>query len=642
MNETVEQPCIALDYLERASADAERVKPEITQWRRDPDGYISRRFIALSEWDFPAYAAGNIKIQNKVGRLVYFNFNRVQRQLWKWFLEDLAAGRPIRWYILKARQMGVSTWILALFYWLTSMRPNRNALITAHDEASTQNFNSRIRSIHAESHPLLKSQTILERRDVIQFGNKTTERQKGAGAGLDSRLIFSTAQRGELGRSYNFHAVLLSEFAIWPELGIDVASQMVALNQTIAELPGTIVILETTAKGENAATEMYRDQSNGYRKIFITWVAFDDYRSPMRRGEKLEDICTTDEVGGRPTRYGNEVEEARLIEDALRIWYAEDIKAATDADEWMRAEVQARLNWRRQTIDKKCLGNVQQFRKEYPTIAAHAFASTSRVIFDQHSVNLMREHLAAEALPARRFHYDHNPEETDANKKFQLSPFGQVHVYKMPEAGQTYVMAGDPGMGIPNSGDPSALIVLAVPDLEEVASFNQIITPDKFAELAFYLGRIYNTALLGIENNERGGYAANLILSKQMHYPRLYYRFDPFDKKATAKPGFNTTDTNKSVMVSATQQTIRDHEILLRTPALLEQLDHYVLLPNGTMGGAPGWNDDLISALLIAVHLSTKIHMYAQPPESAPKGSFAWHAQRHAERQKPGMFGYKR
>jgi hypothetical protein len=450
----------------------------------------------------------------------------------------------------------------------------------------------------------------------------------------------ATANRGELGRSYNFHAVLLSEFCIWPELGIDVQSQMVALNQTIAELPGTIVILESTAKGENEATEMYRDQANGYRKIFISWVAFDDYRLPLLPGEKLENICVADEEGGKPTRYGNEVEEARLIESALRIWYADEVAAG--GDEWLKAEVQARLNWRRQTIDKKCLGNVEQFRREYPTIAAHAFATTSQTVFDQRSLELMRQAVEEEKLPAKRFHYAHDPEITDANKKFQLSPFGQLHVYKLPEAGQVYVIGGDTGMGVPNSGDPSTLVVLAVPDLEEVASFNQIITPDKYAEMAYYLGLIYNTALLGIENNERGGYAANLILSKTLHYPRLYYRFDPFDKKAAAKPGFATTDGNKAVLVAAAQQAIRDHEILLRTQALIDQLEHYVLLPNGNMGGAPGWNDDLVSALLIALHLSTKIHLYSAPNTEPPRGSFDWHARRHAERRKPGLFGYKR
>jgi hypothetical protein len=45
--------------------------------------------------------------------------------MWDWVLEDLIAKRPIRWFILKARQEGVSTFWIAFFLWLTSLRANR-------------------------------------------------------------------------------------------------------------------------------------------------------------------------------------------------------------------------------------------------------------------------------------------------------------------------------------------------------------------------------------------------------------------------------------------------------------------------------------------------------------------------------------
>lgn len=619
-NQSVEQPIIDIAELARASAYPARVEAEFAKWRDDPDKYIEQNYNKLAAYDFPVYAAANIKITNKNGRSVGFALNRIQKKLWEWFLQDLAAGVPVRWFVIKSRQVGVSTWTLSLFYWLTSLRPNRNALIVTQDEASVTNFNSRFRSIHAECNPLLRSQTILDRRDAVHFGNKTTSRQAGAGVGLDSRAIFATAARGELGRSYNFHYVFLSEFCIWPELGIDVNSQMVALNQCVADLPGTIIILESTAKGENEATKMWHDKDNGYRKIFIPWVAHDEYRRPPKR--PLGDLCDSDEASGYDTRYGNEKAEARLIRDALPVWYADEI--AIGGEEWIEEEVQARLNWRRYCIDKKCNGDVQAFRREYPTIPSHAFSGKAKNCFDHHSLELMRKHVEEEGIRPERFNYVHDPESTDPNDKFTPNTYGSLHVYKQPEMGRVYVLAGDPGMGIPNSGDPSALVVLDVTDvLEEVASYNEIVTPDKFAEMAYYLGKIYNTALLGIEDNERGGFAANLILAKTLCYERLLYRFDAYDKKAASKPGFHTTDTNKSVNVAKLQQLIRDHEILFRTPALNDQLQHFIQLPDGTMGGSPGWNDDLVSAALIAVHLSAKVHIYPQRQEPPP-GSIGW------------------
>lgn len=628
--------------LRRASADPARVRLEAKRWQKDPEAYIEQNYKRIVEYDFPVFCASNIWITSKSGRRVNLFFNRVQRYLWQWFLEDLAAGKPIRWYIIKARQMGVSTFFLALFYWLTALRPNRNALIATHDESSVTTFNGRFRAMHTEAADLLRSPTILDRRDVVVFGNKTSMRQKGSGVGLNSRVIFATAGRDELGRSDNYHMVLLSEFAIWPDLGIDIQSQMGALNQTIPKLPGTVVIRESTAKGHNEAKRMWDDPEDGYRKIFIPWVAFDEYRRSRER--PLGDLCGTDEEGGLFTKYGNELEEARLIRAALEVWYADEVAAG--GEEWVKAEVEARLNWRRYTIREDCNGDLATFRREYPTVPRHAFANTSKHVFDSYSLELMRKAVADEGIKPQRFAYSHKPEITDPNKKFQADPFGALRVYRQPEPEQVYVIGVDPSMGIQNSGDPSALVVLAVPDLEEVASFTGIISPDQFAELCYYLGFIYNTALIGVENNERGGYAINLKLSRELHYPRLYYRFDPFDKKAAQKPGYATTDTNKSVNVSMLGALIRDHEIMFRTqgsepPMGIDQLQRYMELENGDLGAPPGENDDFVSAALIAVHLSTKIHLYGPGLERMPKGSFAWAVKRHEQRRRPGLLGYR-
>jgi hypothetical protein len=639
-NQTVESSVISKEFLSLASADDSRLIPQVKAWRNDPEAFIRKNFAALQTYDFPLYAYGNIKIQTKKGGSAPFKFNRVQKQLWSWFLEDMASGKPVRWYIIKARQMGVSTWVISLFYWLASQTANRNCLVVTQDETSANNFQGRIRGIYSNSHEYLKSPLVQDSKRIIHFGNKTRDRHKGSGPGLDSRLIFESAKSGELGRSYNFHAVLMSEFAIWPELAIDIEEQLTALNQTVDDSPGTIIIIESTAKGQNAATRMYEDKNNGYRKIFIPWVAFDEYRLPLKEGQELGNLCREDETNGKPTRYGNEVSEKRYIDSSLRLWYSKEVEKF--GVEWLREETEARLNWRRNTIDTKCLGNVNKFRQEYPTIASHAFTSSSTQVFDAASIEAMRDHIAEEDLKPARYIYAHDSNVTDRNKKFQLSPFGQLRVYKRPEPGVHYVIAGDPGMGVENTGDPSALIVLKCPDLEEVACFNEIITPDKFAELANYLGLLYNNALLAIENNERGGYAANLALTKNLHYPRLYHRFDHFDKKSASKPGFVTSGSNKAVLVSEVQKAIRDREILLRTDALIEQLEHYMVKSDGTLGCPSPWHDDLVSALLIAVFLSTKVHLYAQTGTGIPKGTLAYFMQRHEESRKPGMFDRRR
>lgn len=623
---------ISKEHLPNASSSAKRVNREVAKWLDDPDSYIQQNIHNISGYDYPVFAQANIRIQDKVGRSINLKFNRPQRQLWQWFLEDMAAGKLLRWYILKCRQTGISTWASGLFFWLSSLRPNRNCLIVAHEEDAVTNFCSRIRTMYAESHPSLKPTMVTDRSDLMHFGTKTNERKKGAGAGLDSRIAFMTADKKELGRSFNFHAVLLSEFGIWPNIGIDINQKLAALNPAIEEAPGTIIILETTAKGENAAKDFWDDPTNGYRKIFIPWTSMDEYRlesdSPLMASYPeyidLGELCSSEEEAGMPTRYGNEILERELILDSLKVWYPE---IPLDNEWWWEREVEARLRWRRYMIDKKAMGDKTAFRFEYPTIPAHAFSSTSRQCFDSGSLGLMRAHVIEQGIEPIRCNYIHDPEEEDPNRKFKQAPYGGVYFYELPAEKESYVLGGDPSMGLSAASDPSALIVLKVPDLEEVCSFNGIIPPEEFAEMAFYLGLLYNTALIGIEHNERGGAVVNNNLAKILRYPRLYYDRDPFTYKRSKTPGFVTTGANKSKMVADLAQLIRDHQILFRSAGLLDpvkgQLLHYEEHPDGSMGASKGLHDDFVSAALIATFLSTKVHQYPEPEPGIPKGSFA-------------------
>jgi hypothetical protein len=616
---------ITSEQLKIAAVDADpaRIAAEVAKFEADPEGYIQQNHTRLTNYDFPVYAATNLKISTKLGELIPLRFNRMQRYLWGLLLEDLAAGRPVRWFILKGRQLGTSSWVLGLFYWLTSTQSNRQALIVAHDDDATQNFNGKVRyNYHANSHGLLKPDTTLSNRDKVHFGVKATAGNASKGPGLNSAISFETANKPSLGRSFTLQYILLSEFALWESYGIDCDEVLPGLYQAQPKRGGTILIKESTAKGVGQAHNFWHDPTNNYRKIFISWLAEDEYRKPLRDDEEFE-LCDSEEDGGYATKYGNEIEEAELIRKELLQWYPEE--AANE--EWLHAEVLARLNWRRDKINTDFRGDKTLFRNEYPTIPAHAWAAQSRQCFDGGSIAAMRAHVHEEGLTPYRCNYIHDVEETNPNRKFKVEPYGKVLFYHLPEEGETYVIGGDPSMGFAETSDPSALIVLKTPNLEEVASFNAIMPPEEFAEMAFYMGRLYNNALLGVEHNERGGAVANSILSKTLHYPRLYYARDQYTNKRAKIPGFVTTAVNKSKMVADLAQMIRDHAVLFRSPGLIDpvkgQLIHYEEKKDGSLGGAQGWKDDFVSAALIAVCLASKVHQYPQQSPGIPPGSFA-------------------
>src|SRR5262249_50190508 len=146
-------------------------------------------------------------------------------------------------------------------------------------------------------------------------------------------------------------------------------------------------------------------------------------------------------------------------------------------------------------------GDKTTFRREYPTVPIHAFAATSKNCFDLESLDQMRAHVEREGIQPVRFRYKQDLENGNPDEKFTRDPYGPLVVYCPPQRNAQYVIAADPSMGIQNSGDPSALIVLDCGDLKEVASYNAVVRPDIFAEVCHWLGLLYNHALLGVENN---------------------------------------------------------------------------------------------------------------------------------------------
>src|SRR5215475_5073400 len=638
MTTTATQPNNGLavhDAIRLATPDPARVERELALYDADPDAYIARRFTELSEWDFPVWAAINCFIKTKKGQRVRLRLNRIQRRMWEWLVEDLAARRPVRWFILKARQEGVSTFWLALFLWLTSLRENREALICAHDEPSTFDFNNRIRSMYGQLHLMLRPETHTNRRDLVYFGNPTKDRRKGASVGLESKLVFRTAQSAQLGRSYNFHAVLLSEFAFWPRLGIDVKDQMGGLLQVMSEEAGTILILESTAKGENEATTWWTDENNGYRKVFIPWTAFDEYRTAQLKYDKLKELSADPD-----SRYGNEVETERIIRETLPIWYPREVEES--GEEWVAEEVRRRLHWRRRTIDTKCMGSLQVFRHEYPLTPADSFATGAKNLFDHESLEDMRAYVEAEGYTPIRCKLVQDDDETHPNRKFHRADgYGKVYFYRLPGEFQrehtSFVIGADTSMGMSADADPSAAVVLAVSadETEEVASFNSVIAPHDFAELLYWLGRLYDDALLGVEHNERGGAVVNDYLHKVWRYPRLYFPRDMFTGKTRRDgvPGINVTADGKSKLVSDLAEEIANHSILFRSVKLIDQLKSYQVLKNNKLGGAPGTKDDFVSAAMIARFLKKDIYRFSPPRQAIPRGSFAWEAHRLARQR---------
>ena len=187
-----------------------------------------------------------LKIRNKQSHLVPFKVNSAQRKFNEIIEENTKKGKPHRYIILKARQLGFSTFTEGYIFHDTSTRPLVNSLIIAHEDKATTNLFNMSKLFYDELPTALKPMTKYNNGKELIFENPTTDvEEKLRNPGLRSKITLATAGTSDTARSGTYHNVHVSEIAFFP----NPENTMLALMQCVPDEPNTFVCLESTANG---------------------------------------------------------------------------------------------------------------------------------------------------------------------------------------------------------------------------------------------------------------------------------------------------------------------------------------------------------------------------------------------------------
>jgi hypothetical protein len=195
--------------------------------------------------------AAFLKINDKRGRLVPFIPNDGQQQI--------AARWGRKNIVLKARQLGISTYVAARFFIDTITRPGTVTLQVAHDQRSAEDL---FRIVHRfqENLPKEMSEGVLKpsRSNVRQI--RWPE--------LDSEYRVDTAADPNAGRGMTVRNLHCSEVAMWSRDG---AEALVSLRAAVP--PDGQIVLESTPKGAGGVfyEEWHAAAETGYVQHFLPW-----------------------------------------------------------------------------------------------------------------------------------------------------------------------------------------------------------------------------------------------------------------------------------------------------------------------------------------------------------------------------------
>lgn len=180
-----------------------------------------------------------------------------------------------------------------------------------------------------------------------------------------------------------------------------------------------------------------------------------------------------------------------------------------------------------------------------------------------------------------------------------LESFGACRIYTEPEKKRRYVIGADTaGEG----SDWFGAQVIDADTCQQMAVLHQQTDADLFAQQLYWLGKLYNWALVAPEVNFDPTVVDKLV---DWHYPRLYMRQkeDDATEKVRLAFGYRTDKLNRPVAIAELIELMRDHPECVSDRATLEEMMSFVRNDHGRAEAAEGAHDDLIMALAIALYV---------------------------------------
>ena len=103
---------------------------------------------ARAKKDLPFYSKNFLRIINKQGERVPFEFNPSQLEVHRRLQRQLKETGRIRALVLKSRQLGISTYSEARLFWRAVTTKNANAVVISHLNSSSKAIFEMIRHFY--------------------------------------------------------------------------------------------------------------------------------------------------------------------------------------------------------------------------------------------------------------------------------------------------------------------------------------------------------------------------------------------------------------------------------------------------------------------------------------------------------------
>lgn len=521
---------------------------------------------------------------------------------------------PMRTLACKVRQDGSSRFHMNRAYWMGRNHPIEVAVI-ADDKNTTPRLLNMWETAWKE-----------DKFGDHRWGNTVATVGFPRKFSHGTTLFEETANDPRAGQGGTPQVLISSETAHYRSTGKSTGETVFqSIANSVPDLPGTWIALESTANGKQGVyyktylkavtIEQWRNglRGNGFIKCFSAWFenpGYDDTHriTPRDAGEIMQSL--TEREVSLIERYGP--------------------KKITPG----------RLAWRRRKLaEPHFSGDEEKFDQEYPHSMEAAFISSGTQVFDQKSLEMM-ETAMAEKPPPRVGKLE--------NGVFVATSImeGWLRVWEEPIPGCSYLLVNDFMEGEQSAGhktqDCHAYGVIRGAYVDGSGQMHKAklvaaIKPECRVNIDVGIQWIaavhhwFGDCLVVPEVNSAFGIIALLTAAGVTN---IWTRTESEeqrrigDGKTVRKRGWLTTEPLREQIIANLQRYIREREIDIFCPRVIEELRNFITLPNGRKEAASGFHDDWVMMLAIGLHcLPAATRYVARIPvvtaqHHQPKGDF--------------------
>jgi hypothetical protein len=494
---------------------------------------------------------------------------------------------PIRYIILKSRQLGCTTLLLAFWVWLCLTISDWKMMFI-----------------------IDKGKHLIVKREMIKKWIKmAVEKYPSLGGGgiekveesiiiLRNRsiILFESAEAPNPGTSEMLNGLHESEKPKWPS---NRAEQV--QNSILPGIPHTRFtchINESTAEGMDSFFVEWKravedTTGTGHKPIFLPWFISKEYAT------RPPEECFSEDGKFIYLNDDNEVSEVDDNGDHLYTeeGYSQHYRLTPSQTYWRRIKIKVTFK-----------GNRNSFDQEYPTTAAHAWRAVSTSFFPREKLDQAQQNSVKPPKYVGRLRNRNGL--LDASRPVLFSSVmpemlsdrnGDLKVWELPQTGKKYFLGGDTAEGktvVTDTGntDPDKTVFFVMDEEgRQVAQYRSHIKPEEAWIPLLLLARFYNDAAVNVELNGQG--RTLLTWFYQTGYPNNLVWPTPRGRPTSERMWTSVSKGNRTEFLATLRASFNADYSRIVSEDLLSELRAFIVDgEKGTVAAARGHHDDIVFA----------------------------------------------